>query len=68
MKKRKTTTKRIGGKTIVTNPKFTTDIETPLPLNLWCDVVDTMKKIYLAGIAIGRARATASGVRKGGKK
>jgi hypothetical protein len=66
--KRKATKKKIGGVNVVTNPKFTKDDETFIPSNLarqWADAVDTLAslsyRIFLAGVAIGRARATASG-------
>ena len=67
--KRKTTTKVIVlGVKVVTNPKFTTDEQTPLPdapRQLYFDTVkalgDAVRSALYAGIAIGRARATASG-------
>ena len=66
--KRKTTTKVIAlGVKVVTNPKFTTDEQTPLQMRraTYFDTVkalgDAVRSALYAGIAIGRARATASG-------
>ena len=70
---RKVTTKTLpGGVKVVTNPPFTTDEETPLPqfiLNRVDQIAGEILSLVQAGrcegIAIGRARATKSGVRRG---
>lgn len=72
MAKRSKTTKRIDGVKILTNPKMLiADDLTPYPqivLNLQADSVDMLHDAihlaFLSGIAIGRAKATASGKRR----
>lgn len=73
--KRKKTTKKIGGVKVVTNPKFRKDEIGPIPQQAF-DLLEgafakqheALRLVMSAGIAIGRARATASGVkRKKGK-
>lgn len=69
--KKKATKKCIGGgRTVVTNPKFTRDEDTPMPLQLVRDRIEienqlrrSLEAALFAGIAIGRARATKSGRR-----
>ena len=69
--KRKATKKTIGGVKVVTNPKFTKDEMAPIPQRAF-DLLETsfakqheaLRLVMSAGIAIGRARATASGKRK----
>lgn len=64
MKKRKVTTKHIGATRIVTNPPFDTDHETLIPGDIYHALWLAVYEVFQAGIAIGRARATASGKRK----
>ena len=67
-KKRKVTTKVISGRKVQTNPPFTKDEIAPIPQKAF-DLLETsfgqqheaLRLVMSAGIAIGRARATASG-------
>jgi len=63
---RKATYKKIGGAKVRTNPKFTTDADTLMPnIAAWGNWLDEFfrlrRNLFEASIAIGRARATASG-------
>ena len=60
MATRKTTTKLIGGRKVQTNPLATADYKIAVPKELWEPLYEAVYAIFRAGIAIGRARATAS--------
>ena len=71
MAKRKATHKKISGVKVVTNPKFTKDAKTELPQSVWRKYERARDALYAvidhafeAGIAIDRARATASGAKR----
>ena len=72
VKRPKPTYKNIGGVKVQTNPKFTTDAETPWPSALiekkWKfgeHVGVLVQFAFVCGLKIGRARATASGKKRG---
>ena len=73
-KKRPATFKTIGGVKVQTNPKFWSDVNEQLDTSILQEMLSvtgmnaTMysltNQIFRAGIAIGRARATASGKKR----